>query len=80
MLQRVDDMYAVEFETDITSRYLKIKDYEKLANKHVRIIILVEEDSRACPNRQAGGALEEFERIKAKRKSFPEVDMDIEMG
>ena len=36
-------MYAVEFETDIQGEFIALKDYEKLINKHVRVIILVEE-------------------------------------
>jgi|AntRauTorcE11898_2_1112593.scaffolds.fasta_scaffold66670_2 hypothetical protein len=70
-------MYAVEFETDITSKYLEIKDYEKLANKHAKVIILVEDDSSA--SQEAGGTLEEFERIKAKRKQLPAVDKNIDV-
>lgn len=70
-------MYAVEFEADITSRYLEIKDYERLANKHAKVIILVEDDSGA--NHKAVDTLEEFERIKAKRKAMPTVDKDIDI-
>ncbi|MCE9682349.1 hypothetical protein [Halomonas alkalisoli] len=70
-------MYAVEFETDITSRYLEIKDYDKLANKHAKVIILVEDDSG--DTQKAGGSLEEFERIKAKRKHLPAVDKNIDV-
>ena len=35
-------MYAVEFETDITSRFIEIKDYDSFKNKHVKVIILTE--------------------------------------
>lgn len=37
-------MDAIEFETDITSRFIEIKDYEKVANRHVRVIILAGEE------------------------------------
>ena len=36
-------MYAIEFETDITDRFIEIKEYEKVANRHAKIIILVNE-------------------------------------
>jgi len=36
-------MYTVEFETDITNKFIEIKDYEKVANKHARIIIIVDD-------------------------------------
>ena len=36
-------MYAVEFEVDITDKFIEIKDYEKLVNKHARVIIIVED-------------------------------------
>ncbi|WP_353571865.1 hypothetical protein [Candidatus Albibeggiatoa sp. nov. BB20] len=35
-------MYAIEFETDITSRFIEIKDYESFKNKHVKVIILAD--------------------------------------
>jgi len=35
-------MYAIEFETDITSRFIEIKDYDSFKNKHVKVIILTE--------------------------------------
>ncbi len=37
-------MYAIEFETDINNKYIEIKEYEKIANKHVRVIILIDEN------------------------------------
>lgn len=40
-------MYAIEFETDITDRFIEIVDFEKLANRHVKVIILAEEYSGA---------------------------------
>lgn len=35
-------MYALEFEVDITSEYIRIPNYEQLKNKHVRVIVLTE--------------------------------------
>ena len=39
-------MYAIEFETDITDRFIEIKEYEKVANRHAKIIVLVNEPLR----------------------------------
>lgn len=36
-------MYAVEFEADITDRFIEIKDFEKVANMHARVILLVDD-------------------------------------
>ena len=36
-------MYAIEFETDIDGEYIRIPEFEKLKNKHVRVIVLSQE-------------------------------------
>jgi hypothetical protein len=36
-------MYAVAFEADIVSEFLRIPHFERLKNKHVRIVIEAEE-------------------------------------
>lgn len=36
-------MYAIEFETDIDGEYIRLPEFEKLKNKHVRVIVLSEE-------------------------------------
>ncbi|AEG31684.1 hypothetical protein [Thiomicrospira cyclica] len=36
-------MYAIEFETDIKSKYIEIKDYNKVLNKHAKVIVLMED-------------------------------------
>lgn len=33
-------MYVIEFETDLTDRLVEIKEYEKVANRHAKVIIL----------------------------------------
>jgi virulence-associated protein VagC len=40
-------MYAIEFETDINSEYIRLPEFEKLKNKHVRVIVLSEETDSA---------------------------------
>jgi hypothetical protein len=36
-------MYAVTFEADIVSEYLRIPNFELLKNKHVRVVIEADE-------------------------------------
>ena len=36
-------MYAVTFEADIVSEFLRIPNFEQLKNKHVRVVIETEE-------------------------------------
>jgi virulence-associated protein VagC len=36
-------MYAIEFETDIDAEYIRVPEFEKFKNKHVRVIVLSEE-------------------------------------
>lgn len=43
-------MYFVEFEADITSEYVRIPNYEKLKNQHVRVIVLSEQDAHDMPS------------------------------
>ncbi|SFR49354.1 hypothetical protein [Thiomicrospira sp. ALE5] len=33
-------MYAVEFETDVVSEYVRIPNFEQFKNQHVKVIVL----------------------------------------
>lgn len=44
-------MYAVTFETDIVSEFMRIPHFEKLKNKHVRVVI--EADEKVVNSKQA---------------------------
>ena len=35
-------MYAIEFETDIKNEFIRIPEYERLKDKHVKVILLTE--------------------------------------
>jgi len=37
-------MYAIEFETDIKSEYIKVPEYDKLKNKHAKILFLLNDN------------------------------------
>lgn len=41
-------MYAVEMELDVREPFLKIPNYERLKNKHVRVLFIAE-DEQAAP-------------------------------
>ncbi len=36
-------MYAIEFETYITDKFIEIKEYEKVANRHAKVILLFDQ-------------------------------------
>jgi hypothetical protein len=70
-------MYAIEFETDITGKFIELQDYEKLINKHARIIVLVEEAS--SPTLPTKNKVEEFKDLIENRKKFPTLDSTIDI-
>lgn len=37
-------MYALEFETEIKSEYIKIPDYKKFMHKHVKVVLTMEQE------------------------------------
>jgi hypothetical protein len=75
MRKRESTMYAIEFETDITSKFIELQDYEKLINKHVRIIVLVEETT--SPALITKNKVELFKELIEIRKNFPTLASDI---
>ncbi len=38
-------MYAVEFETDITSPFIHLQQFEQFMNQHVKVIVLAEKEA-----------------------------------
>jgi plasmid rolling circle replication initiator protein Rep len=37
-------MYAIEFKTVVKDKYIELENIDNLINKHVRVIVLVEEE------------------------------------
>jgi len=37
-------MYAIEFKTVVKDKYIELQNIDNLINKHVRVIVLVEEE------------------------------------
>jgi hypothetical protein len=58
-------MYAVTFEADIVSEFLRIPNFEQLKNKHVRVVIEAEDaEQRSASPKQAIKALLDNAHIK----------------
>ncbi len=53
-------MYAIEFETDITDKFIEIKNFEKVANKHARVIILVTDSENETTKISVAGDLKKY--------------------
>jgi len=74
-------MYAIEFETDITGKYIELKDYEQLLNKHAKVIILVDEDNQSeKPVTKVMKQLQLFNEIINQRVNLPKVDKEIDIN
>ncbi len=74
-------MYAIEFETDITGKYIEIKDYEQLLNKHAKVIILVDEDNQSeKPVTKVMKQLQQFNEIINRRVNLPKVAKEIDIN
>jgi len=74
-------MYAIEFETDITGKYIELKDYEQLLNKHAKVIVLVNEMNKQTeePITQTMKQLQQFNEIINQRSDLPKVDKEIDI-
>lgn len=73
-------MYAIEFETDIKDRFIEVREYEKLVNKHAKVIIMVSEQSEIIDNKDVKQA-EEARLLKIfsdamGSKIDPSIDID----
>lgn len=38
-------MYAIEFETELVSDHIKIPQFERLRDKHIKVIVLADENA-----------------------------------
>jgi len=63
-------MQVIEFETDITNKVIEIPDeYKELYSKHVKVIVLVEEDNNHYDFSDLKGKLEwAGDGLKEQRK------------
>ncbi|WP_426993731.1 hypothetical protein [Methylomonas sp. CM2] len=69
-------MYAIEFETEITNKYIELQDYEKLINKHAKVIVLVKDP--VIDTSQAD-KIEYFKTLINTRKNLPPVENKVDI-
>ncbi len=70
-------MYAIEFETDITGKYIELKHYQKVLNKHARVVVLVDEFNESTTDTQIAKQLQQFDEIIQQRSNLPQVSKEI---
>jgi len=46
-------MYAIEFEADIKGEFIRLPQFEKLKNRHVKVIVLTEESPEELQGEKA---------------------------
>ncbi len=73
-------MYAIEFETDITGKYIELKNYWQVINKHAKIIVLVDELNECIIDAQTVKQLQQFDEIIQRRSNLPQVSKEIDIG
>ena len=66
-------MYAVEFETDITSPFIKLDNYEQFLNQHVKVIVLSNQAVTSAEKLTGIGQLASFNKGR-KRQDFNRLD------
>lgn len=71
-------MYTIEFETNITSKYIELKDYKPLLNKHVKVIISVDDVNTQTEDRVIK-QLQELDEIIQQRSNLPKVSEAIDI-
>ncbi len=72
-------MYTIEFETDITSKYIELKDYNHLINKHAKVTILVDDINEQIEE-QTIKQLQQFNEIINQRSNLPKVNKVIDIN
>ncbi len=67
-------MYAIEFETEITGKYIELADYERVVNKHAKVILLFEDQE---PDNRLPVEKIFFNQLRARQdKMNPSIDVD----
>ena len=67
-------MYAIEFETEITGKYIELADYERVVNKHAKVILLFEDQE---PDNRLPVEKFFFNQLRARQdKMNPSIDVD----
>lgn len=71
-------MYAIEFETDITGKYIELKNYRQVLNKHAKVIVLVDDINEQIEE-QITKQLQQFNEIIQRRSNLPQVSKEIDI-
>ncbi len=66
-------MYAVEFETDITSPFIHLQQFEQFMNQHVKVIVLAEKEA---VNTSSGKRIDHITKL---RQRYFNVDSDSDV-
>jgi len=68
-------MNAIEFEADITNRFIELKEYEKVANRHAKVILLfdIEKDAQ---NELSTKRFEKFLETSQKVDGFEKISRE----
>ena len=66
-------MYAVEFETNVTSRFIELKDFEQFLNRHVKVIVLTDEAEKDLQS-DAVSPMSGYDFSNYKVKAFRNTD------
>ena len=67
-------MYAVEFETDVVSEYVRIPNFEQFKNQHVKVIVLSDHKSVATDCKVEAAYLDTLR----KRNFVVPADVDVD--
>lgn len=62
-------MYAVEFETDVVSEYVRIPNFEQFKNQHVKVIVLSEQ-ANVLQSVAEGADVIDFSAFKVKAFNY----------
>ena len=64
-------MYALEFETDIKSEYIKVPEYNKLKNKHAKILLFLTDVMNNPVDKDSASSLALFKKFLEQRNRKP---------
>lgn len=70
-------MYAIEFETNISSRFIEIKDYQRVLNKQAKVIVLVDDESPQDSAEKPG--LQQLRALFDKHKQDQPIDAQLDL-
>jgi hypothetical protein len=76
-------MYAVEFETNINSPYIELKNYEHFMNQHVKVIVLSDKEPALADSRNSSSYFQSLRQrniVLSASTNIDEVMADMNNG